>query len=564
MLLIKTNEDDLKHTVGVDGEEPSYDSTRSVPFQQPKAFLEKFKLHSHQERGVQWLQTCVQSPGRQGVLLADDMGVGKTIQILTFLAWCVESGRLPDLTNAEPPFRPILIIVPLILLETRTWEKEMERFFANEGSIFWPVLTLHGADLGKFRIDHAGGKEIELGKPVLDLPRLQRNRVVITNYETVKNYQHSFAYFRNKKSLWSMIISDEAQEYKVPSSKLSHTMKALKADFQIACTGTPVENRLLDLWNICDAIQPGLLSSAKNFTDRFEKPADESVRVERLDELKRTLLFQKTDAFLLRRNKSDVTNLPKKHIVKLSCDMSDEEIRLHKFLLAQLQSGDFAAKFLSVLHGFAQLSQHPALFTGEGEDLSPSELIAGSSKLRTVIQQLHEIRGKREKAIIFARHRGMQSILAKVLAAEFRLPIRIINGDTKMRASPSRAGGAKTRGGILEEFKTSPGFNLIVLSPFVAGIGLTITEANHVIHYGRWWNPAVESQATDRAYRIGQGKEVFVYIPILRDPSGKVPSTFDERLDALMERKYRLAEDFLKPLPPEDSMGSELLNEMRG
>jgi SNF2 family DNA or RNA helicase len=112
---------------------------------------------------------------------------------------------------------------------------------------------------------------LEIGKPILDLNRIQRHRVVITNYETIKSYQHSFAYMKDGEPLWSFIISDESQEFKVPSTKISHAMKALKAQMHIACTGTPVENRLLDLWNICDALQPGLLSSAREFVERFEK-----------------------------------------------------------------------------------------------------------------------------------------------------------------------------------------------------------------------------------------------------------------------------------------------------
>ena len=120
----------------------------------------------------------------------------------------------------------------------------------------------------------------------------------------------------------------------------------------------------------------------------------------------------------------------------------------------------------------------------------------------------------------------------------------------------------KTRNAILHDFRSKPGFDVLILSPFVAGIGLTIVEANHVVHYGRWWNPAVESQATDRAYRIGQTKQVSVYLPILRNPSGRVAPTFDERLDLLMDKKQRLAEDFLRPLPPEDEMGGELLTDL--
>ncbi len=562
VLLIETNEDTVKDTFRAEAERARR-LAGHMAFQRPEAFREDLHLHPHQELGVQWLQTCVQSPGRQGVLLADDMGVGKTIQILTFLAWCIESGKFPELAKAAPPFRPVLIIVPLILLETRNWEREMEHFFANEGSVFWPVLALHGSDLAKFRRDDAEGPELDIGKPILDLARLQRYRVVITNYETLKNYQHSFAHFKNGKPLWSVIVSDEAQEYKIPSSKISHAMKALKADFQIACTGTPVENRLLDLWNVCDAIQPGLLSSAKDFMQQFEGRADAERRDQRLEELKRKLLFQKPHAFLLRRNKSEVANLPPKHIIKIPCNMSESELDIHQGLLRELQVEDKASKFLTVLHRFAQLSQHPALLAGDGEDASPAALIAGSSKLGAVIQELHKIRGKREKAIIFARHRAMQSILAKVLASEFQLPVRIINGDTKMKASSLRTQGAKTRNAILEEFRAKPGFNIVILSPFVAGIGLTITEANHVFHYGRWWNPAVESQATDRTYRIGQTKDVFVYLPLHSDRTGRITVTFDERLDALMERKYRLAEDFLKPLPPESEMGSELFSDLR-
>lgn len=532
-------------------------------FQAPVSLRTDVALHPHQKDGVRWLQTCVQISDRKGVLLADDMGVGKTIQILTFLAWCIESSRFPELCNSAPPFRPILIVVPLILLETRTWEVEMERFFANEGSIFWPVLSLHGNDLAKFKRDDAEGPELIGGKPILDLSRLRRYRVVITNYETVKNYQHSFAYYLDGKPLWSAIIADEAQEFKVPNSKVSHAMKALKSDFQIACTGTPVENRLLDLWNVCDTVQPGLLSSAKDFTDRFESGSkDQPSGDGNLEELKRSLLFQQPHAFLLRRNKSDVAELPPKRVDKIPCEMSTVDIELHLKLLEELRGNETQAGIFRALHRFALLSQHSSLLLGNAEDKSAAELISNSPKLQAVIRAIHTIRGKQEKAILFARHRAMQSVLAKVLSMEFQLPVRIINGETSSKSSSFRAQGRNTRSAILDDFKRKPGFNVLILSPFVAGIGLTITEANHVVHYGRWWNPAVESQATDRVYRIGQKKDVSVYIPIYQDPSGRVPLTFDERLDALMERKYRLAAEFLKPLSDEENIGGELASEL--
>ncbi len=562
-LLIETNEQSVRNEVVSEAENASR-FPRDVAFERPRALREDRNLRPHQEEGIRWLQTCSQIEERTGVLLADDMGVGKTVQILTFLAWFIESGKIPSLSRNEPPFRPILIVAPLILVDTRTWESEMENFFANDGAVFWPVLSLHGDQLAKLRRDDAEGRELEIGKPILDLNRIQRNRVVITNYETVKSYQHSFAYMKDGQPIWSFIISDEAQEFKVPNTKISHAMKALKAEMHIACTGTPVENRLLDLWNICDALQPGLLSSAREFVERFEKnQGDGSQQNAPLLELKKTLLFQQPHAFLLRRTKSDVAELPPKSIVSLDCDMSDSEIAAHRALLRNLKSDSRQSRFLSVLQSFVQLYQHPAMLTENAEDLSVRELLSQSSKLRALLAKLHEIRGKREKVIIFARLRTMQGILAKVLQEEFHLPVRIINGETKLRAAGSlNTSGLKTRNAILHDFRSKPGFNMLILSPFVAGIGLTIVEANHVVHYGRWWNPAVESQATDRAYRIGQTKEVSVYLPILRDPSGRVSPTFDERLDLLMNRKQRLAEDFLRPLPPEDELGGELFTDL--
>jgi hypothetical protein len=561
-LLIETDEESVRTGYLAEAESARRLAGTAV-FERPEAFRSDRSLRPHQEDGVRWLQTCAQIADRKGVLLADDMGVGKTIQILTFLAWCIESGKFPDLSSPEPPFRPILIVAPLILLDTRTWEREMENFFAKDGVVFWPVVSLHGDQLAQLRRRDVEGAEVEIGKPVLDLNRIQRYRVVITNYETVKNYQHSFAYIKDGKPLWSFIVSDEAQEYKIPSTRISHAMKALEADMHIACTGTPVETRLLDLWNLCDVFQRGLLGSAKDFVDRFEKRREGGDHDKSLLDLKKKLLFQQPHAFLLRRTKSDVADLPPKRPIRIECIMSEEEIAAHRALLRELNAESRPSRFLSAVHRFAQLYQHPALLGEDAEDRSVADLVQQSSKLRALLETLHEIRGKREKVIIFSRHRAMQGILAKVLQEEFQIPVRIINGLTKLHGGTFKASGVTTRNAILHDFQSKPGFNVLILSPFVAGIGLTIVEANHVVHYGRWWNPAVESQATDRAYRIGQTKEVFVYLPVLRDPTGRVAPTFDERLDSLLERRQRLAEDFLRPLPPEDEMGGELLTELK-
>lgn len=561
-LLIETNDESVQPAF-VSEAEAAKQLVKASTYERPQSLRPDRALHPHQIRGVEWLRTCAEVPGRKGVLLADDMGVGKTVQILTFLAWCIESGKFPDLSRCEPPFRPILIVAPLILLDTRTWEREMENFFLNDGVVFWPVLTLHGEQLSRLRREDAGGPEVVIGKPVLDLDRIQRHKVVITNYDTVKNYQHSFAYLKNGKPVWSVIISDEAQEFKIPNTRLSHAMKAIDSDLHITCTGTPVENRLLDLWNLCDVFQRGLLGSAREFVNRFEKPREPENQQRSLTELKKALLFQQEHAFLLRRTKAEVASLPERKIVKLDCVMSEAEIAAHQELLRDLMMATGQNRFLAALQRFALLYQHPALLKENPEEQSAKDLTAASSKIQTVLSTLHAIKGRREKAIIFARHRTMQAILAKVIGEEFGLTVRIINGETKQHASGLRGGGVRTRNAILNEFRQRPGFGVLILSPFVAGIGLTIVEANHVIHYGRWWNPAVEAQATDRAYRIGQTKDVSVYLPILRDPSGKISSSFDERLDSLMEAKQRLAEDFLRPLQPEDELGSELISDLR-
>ena len=488
------------------------------------------------------------------------MGVGKTLQILSFLAWSIESGLFPDLSRAKPPFRPILIVAPLILLETETWENEMKRFFADNGDVFGNVLPLYGPMLHAYRRKDAEAREEIVAKPILKLDQIQRNQVVITNYEAVRDYEFSFAYCQDGRSLWSIVVTDEAHEYKTPNSKISHAMKALQPDFRIACTGTPVENRLLDLWNIFDVVQPGLLGSSKDFSQAYDRQG-----IETYGGLKSRLLYQRPNAFLLRRSKGDVLELPKKLEHKLLCAMSEAEVSKHLSLVEGLNQARAAKGKFDLLHRFARLYQHPVLLDSDGDESSVEELKAGSSKLREVLSVLHSIRRQKENAIVFARHKDMQRILARVFSTEFGKPVRVINGDTP-RAGSLRKGGIETRSGILQEFRQSEGFNVLILSPFVAGVGLTIVEANHVIHYGRWWNPAVEAQATDRAYRLGQLKEVHVYLPILEDRTGQVSPTFDQLLDQLMENKKGLAEgalqrdEFLQPRESEDDAGLQVFS----
>jgi superfamily II DNA or RNA helicase len=558
-LLIETHDEFVRQNY-LDQSELARQAATLKPFERPASLRRDFDLKRHQQEGVRWLQTCTRIHDRRGVLLADDMGVGKTLQILSFLAWCIESGAFPDLSRPKPPFRPILIVAPLILLETETWEREMKTFFADNGEVFGNVLPLYGPELQAYRRKDAAGREEIVARPILNLERIQRNQVVITNYEAVRDYEFSFAYCQNGKSLWSIVVTDEAHEYKTPNSKISHAMKALQPDFRIACTGTPVENRLLDMWNIFDTVQPGLLGSAKEFSNTYERQGNDSFAG-----LKSRLLYQRPNAFLLRRSKDEVLELPQKHERKLTCVMSGTEVTKHLSLVEGLSSARAAKGKLDLLHRFARLYQHPLLLDSDGDDASVEELKAESSKLREVLSVLRTIRQRGEKAIVFARHKDMQRILVRVFSAEFGKPIRVINGDTP-RAGSLRKNGMETRSAILQDFRESEGFDVLILSPFVAGVGLTIIEANHVIHYGRWWNPAVESQATDRAYRLGQSKQVQVYLPILVDESGRVARTFDQLLDQLMENKKGLAkgalqrDEFLQPRESEEEAGLQVFS----
>jgi SNF2 family DNA or RNA helicase len=480
------------------------------------------------------------------------MGLGKTLQLLLFLAGLIEAGDLSD-AKAEldlPPWNPILIVAPVILVENATWQTDMKTFFKDEGAIFEPLLVLHGDTIKRYRSPEIQGRETAVGQPALRLDELRRFKVVLTNYETVVNYQHSFAKMR-----WTAVVTDEAQEYKTPSTKVSHALKALNSRFRIGCTGTPVETRLFDVWNLFDFLQPGpLLGSAADFRKDYESESDNGAG---LPKLKERLKLGCPDAFLLRRNKEDVLDLPPKTQHYIKSVLSKRQIDWHIDLLNRRSENTTESHPFSILHHLMRLSQHPALVP-KFEPPTAEEAISSCPKLQSVIECLRGIRSRSEKALIFTRSIDMQQLLAVVLEHVFGFQVHIVNGAT---GKDGRKGISKSRREIVDSFRDSSGFNVLILSPDVAGIGLTIVEANHVIHYGRWWNPAKESQATDRVYRIGQTKPVHVYYPISTHPHNAFP-TFDEKLDELLTRRKQLATDFLSPRPGEPDLQRELLNSL--
>jgi len=556
-LLIYTNEEQLDYEEDVGAVYSAED------LELPASLLPSVGLKDHQRHGVTWLQRNFRM-GRRGCLLADDMGLGKTLQTLVFLAWIIERGYISEGRSSleRGPWNPILIVAPVILLENEVWLNDMRRFFADDGAVFQPWLTLHGKALKAHRATDTSGSETVIGAPALQLSALRQNRVILTNYETVTNYQHSFA---RMKDGWTVVVTDEAQEYKTPSTKISHALKSLSPRFRIACTGTPVETRLLDVWNIFDFLQPGkLLGSSSEFSKRFERGDEQAIGIpssDQLNNLKRSLHYGAPDAFVLRRNKADtLADLPSKHEQRLRCHLSAAQRQWHIELVGRARAGGDGNHPLALIQQLMRLSQHPALVP-RYEPVDPEEALSTCPKLAELVRALDRIRRKSEKALIFTRSLDMQQLLSSLLQAKCGVAAEIVNGATSRRSE--RHTGQNTRQAILRRFRESPGFDVLVLSPDVAGIGLNLVEANHVFHYGRWWNPAKESQATDRAYRIGQTRDVHVYYLIGIDALSQF-ETFDEKLDALIDRRRGLASDFLAPMPSEDDLERELLQDVLG
>jgi len=547
-VLIYTNQEGEEYSEGVPDKGPHPEGG----FALPSTLLSSVILKKHQEEGLSWLQRMFRQTSVKGVLLADDMGLGKTLQVLTFLAWVIEDALKLVADRESGPYKPILVVAPLILLDEAGWSGEIKRFFRS--SHFMPSQILHGRALNQLRKEK--GTEADSSRPLLDIDAIRANRLVITNYETIANFSLTFATIP-----WSLVIADEAHTFKDPNTKVSYTMKALKADFRVALTGTPVQNRLLDLWNLVDFLQPGpLLGSAREFESKYEKKSskeDEGKIV--TEELRRRLCIGHQDAVLLRRTKGEhLPGLPTKRGHVIHCPLTKEQRGLHVNFIQQANTSHGGGSAFMLLSSINKLCQHPALLDGGAASASPATLIAASSKLRAVIDKLKEIRQRQEKALIFAWFRDAQEILKRVIESELSLDIHILNGQTRGVGSQMLA--ARTR--MIKEFEEKHGFNVLILSPEVAGVGLTIVKANHVLHYGRWWNPAVEDQATDRVYRIGQERDVEVYYFIATDPLERF-KTFDEHLHSLISRKRRNAENFLAPQPSYETLQSELLHEVR-
>lgn len=496
-------------------------------------------LKKHQMYGVAWFQHLIsRAPSEcRGALLADDMGLGKTLQLLSVMAWYYE---------ANPAAAPSVIFAPKSLLEN--WANEAGKFFTPS---FPEVLVLYGDQL-TVRKQPLSLIDSQLqDKGIVELLKPDwagTAKIIITTYEVLTSYEFSLA-----KQAFFMIVCDEAQRIKTPGTLVTLAAKKLKADFRVACTGTPVENSLADLWCLFDLVQPGLLGALEVFGRTYRRPIEckTEEQMDALGKLQAAIAPQ-----TLRRTKADIADeLPKKYFASKKVDQEilsfspqpEEEERLeilmtehqgilYKGGLKKLQdaanesNGRKRAQLsFGALHLMKAVCAEPYCLPGTKflVDKSGREVhLQNSPKLRWLLTRLAEVKQANEKAIVFTELREAQAALYYFLKESFGIRPFIINGDTQGRQ------------GFIDKFSGKAGFDVIILSTLAAGAGLNVTAANHVFHFTRAWNPSKESQATDRAYRIGQEKDVFVYCPtvVARDFS-----TFEVRLDQLLKRKAGLA-----------------------
>ncbi len=452
----------------------------------------KATLRHYQETGLRWLWFL--SNLGLGACLADDMGLGKTLQVLALL-----------LIEKKQRRKPSLAVLPASLLAN--WRAEIERFT--------PAISttlLHPSEMDK----------TELAERAADPARaFAGTDLVLTTYGMLVRQPWLL------DVPWHLVILDEAQAIKNPQTRQARAVKKLKSTGRIVLTGTPVENRLSDLWSIFDFLCPGLLGSAQRFKV-FAKSLQER-KTARYAPLRNLV-----QPYILRRLKTDkriIADLPEKTEMKAYCGLRKEQAALYAKSVAELSAalrGIDGMKrrglVLSYLLRFKQICNHPSQFLGDGVYRSDH-----SGKFERLRDLCEEIASRQEKALVFTQFRELTDPLAAFLAEVFGREGLILHGGTPV----------KKRKKLVDAFQQEHGPPFFVVSLKAGGTGLNLTAATHVIHFDRWWNPAVEDQATDRAYRIGQERNVLVHKFVCR-------GTVEDRIDALVEEKRQLAEDIIE------------------
>ncbi len=439
-------------------------------------------LRPYQQSGYEWLYKNTRLGF--GSLIADDMGLGKTLQVITTLLKLKEDGELGK--------KKALIIVPTTLLTN--WQREIQKFA--------PELRVH--------IYHGSNRTLE----PLDLVDL-----LITTYGVVRSETAKL-----QKIKWLAVVIDEAQAIKNPKTAQTKAVKKMKAPVRIAMSGTPVENRLSEYWSIFDFSNKGYLGTLTKFKEKYAAPIEIDRDQKRLRQFR-----QVTEPFILRRLKSDksiIKDLPDKVEKDQFCKLTKEQTALYQNVVdTTMESIDNAegiarkGLILKLITALKQVCNHPTQFLKKGK--SDPELSGKSVLLMDLLRQIFE---QGEKVLIFTQYQQMGKLLAKMIEAEFGLETPFLHGGVTR----------KGRDEMVQDFQNNRATRALLLSLKAGGTGLNLTAANHVIHYDLWWNPAVEAQATDRAYRIGQERNVFVHRFI-------VENTFEEKINKLLNEKKELA-----------------------
>jgi non-specific serine/threonine protein kinase len=443
-------------------------------------------LRSYQERGISWLNFMKRLG--LGACLADDMGLGKTIQVIALLNYIK--------TNKK---EKAILVVPASLISN--WISEIKKF----------------APLLKYYVIHPSENK-DLDK--VNSSYVELYDIFITTYTMISKYEWV------KDVLWDTIILDEAQAIKNPRTKQTRTVKELKAKYRIAMTGTPIENRLSDLWSLFDFLNKGLLGSSKEFTNFTKKLKESQIGYSRLKKV--------VNPFILRRVKTDksvISDLPEKIEMKTYASLTKKQVLLYSKLVKdmkeKLESTEEGIKrkgiVVSSLMKFKQICNHPSQYLGQefyGENESGKY-----ARLREICETIYE---KRERVLIFTQFKEMAKPLSDFLQTIFQHKGLVLHGGTAV----------KKRKELVDAFQGEEYVPFMVLSIKAGGVGLNLTAANHVIHFDRWWNPAVENQATDRAFRIGQKKNVIVHKFITK-------GTVEEKIDMMIEDKIKLSQEIV-------------------
>ncbi len=449
-------------------------------------------LRAYQHAGVQWLHLLARLG--LGACLADDMGLGKTIQVLSLLLVLKE--------QAAGKRNPSLLVAPASLLGN--WTMEISRFAPS-----LKALVVHPSALPADKLRMIAAADLA----GFDL--------AITSYGFLTRAQWL------QDMPWNLVVIDEAQAIKNPGAKQTKTVKRLKADARIALTGTPIENRLGDLWSIFDFINPGLLGSAKQFSTFVKRLAERPQNpYGPLRELARPYVLRR-----MKTDKSIIADLPDKTEVKAFCLLSQKQAGLYQQAVDDLSDALEDAEgiqrkgmVLAFLMRLKQICNHPSQWLGDN-----SWTEEDSGKLARLRDIAEEIAARQGKALIFTQFREMTGPLAKFLGSVFGRAGLVLHGETQVGK----------RNELVRQFQEDDDVPFFVLSLKAGGAGLNLTAASHVIHFDRWWNPAVENQATDRAFRIGQTKNVLVHTFVCR-------GTVEEKIDRMIEAKRQLAGDFLE------------------